>query len=106
MTHIPTTPPFATFLHVALRSAGLTQAALHRRTGIGQNRISDYATGKVTPSWETGCLLLRACGCVVDVSVADKSGTCTLALDIINMLRAARDFIELDAVVLVNEEEE
>lgn len=63
------TPPFGTLLWASLKQAGLTQAELHRRTGIGQNRISDYARGYTIPSWETGCRLLRACGAVVAVSV-------------------------------------
>lgn len=65
----PPTPPFGTLLWASLKQAGLTQAELHRRTGIGQNRISDYARGYTIPSWETGCRLLRACGAVVAVSV-------------------------------------
>jgi len=63
------TPAFAILLRSVLRVSGLTQADLHRRTGIGQNRISDYARGYTIPSWETGCRLLRACGCVVSVDV-------------------------------------
>lgn len=63
------TPPFSTLLRAALRSSGITQAALSRRTGIGQNRISDYARGYTVPSWETGCRLLLACGAVVTVAV-------------------------------------
>lgn len=68
MTHPPTLK-FSTLLWASLKQAGLTQAELHRRTGIGQNRISDYARGYTIPSWETGCRLLRACGAVVAVSV-------------------------------------
>lgn len=45
---------------------GITQQILSDRTGIGQSRISDYMTGKNTPSFYKVDKIAKALGCSVD----------------------------------------
>jgi transcriptional regulator with XRE-family HTH domain len=56
--------------HARLR-AGLTQAELGRRIGRPQSQIARWESGRVEPSLETLCRLVRACGLELTYALAN-----------------------------------
>lgn len=59
----------AQMLRKTMREGHVTQQDLARLTGVSQGRISDYATGKLTPSAGMLEFLFSALGSQVDVRV-------------------------------------
>ena len=57
---------FGMRLYKIMISRGLTEAELSERTGIPQNRISGYITGKNTPSFYKVDKIAKALGCSIE----------------------------------------
>lgn len=58
----PRPSPVAALVRRARTDAGLTQAALAQATSIAQPNISDYESGKRSPTVRTLVTLVQACG--------------------------------------------
>jgi transcriptional regulator with XRE-family HTH domain len=61
----------ADLLRQARFRAGLTQAELGRRIGRPQSQIARWESGRVEPSLETLCRLIRACGLELTYALAN-----------------------------------
>ena len=61
----------ADLLRQARLRAGLTQAELGRRIGRSQSQIARWESGRVEPSLETLCRLVRACGLELTYALAN-----------------------------------